>query len=71
MTGEISLQGNVLPIGGVEEKIRGAILSGCKRVFIPKENKKNVEEIEEKVIKLIHIIYVETINEVLTEAFHK
>ena len=65
MTGEITLQGRVLPIGGLKEKILAALRGGIKTVIIPKENEKNLEDIPEKAKKALEIIAVETAEEVL------
>ncbi len=63
MTGEITLRGNVLPIGGLNEKLLAAQRSGIKTVIIPKENLKDLTEIQDKVKEGLKIIPVETIEE--------
>jgi ATP-dependent Lon protease len=63
MTGEITLRGNVLPIGGLNEKLLAAQRSGIKTVIIPKENLKDLSEIPEKVKEGLKIVPVETIEE--------
>ena len=65
MTGEITLRGRVLPIGGLKEKLLAALRSGIKTVIIPEQNKKDLSEIPDKVKKAINIIPVETVDEVL------
>ena len=65
MTGEISLRGKVLPIGGLKEKLLAAHRGGIKTVLIPKENVKDLEEIPENVKQNLAIHAVETIDEVL------
>ncbi|TCJ98553.1 ATP-dependent proteinase [Volucribacter psittacicida] len=65
MTGEISLRGKVLPIGGVKEKLLAAHRGGIKTVLIPKENVKDLEEIPDNVKRDLAIHPVETIDEVL------
>ena len=65
MTGEISLRGKVLPIGGLKEKLLAAHRGGIKTVLIPKENVKDLEEIPENVKQNLAIHSVETIDEVL------
>ena len=66
MTGEITLSGNVLPIGGVKEKVLAAKRTGVRDVILPAENKTNVEEdLTGEQLENIHIHYVKTINEVL------
>jgi ATP-dependent Lon protease len=68
MTGEITLRGRVLPIGGLKEKILAAHRGGLTKVMIPEENKKNIEEIPKKVLKRVEIILVEHMDKVLTNA---
>jgi endopeptidase La len=68
MTGEISLRGKVLPIGGLKEKLLAAHRGGIKTVIIPKENVKDLEEIPENAKRDLNIHAVETIDEVLTIA---
>jgi ATP-dependent Lon protease len=69
MTGEITLRGNVLPIGGLNEKLLAAQRSGITTVIIPKENTKDLTEIPEKVREGLKIIPVETIEEAATVVF--
>jgi len=71
MTGEITLRGNVLPIGGLNEKLLAAQRSGIKTVIIPKENMKDLTEIQEKVKEGLKIIPVETIEEAANIVFEK
>ncbi|MEG9489869.1 endopeptidase La [Mannheimia indoligenes] len=68
MTGEISLRGKVLPIGGLKEKLLAAHRGGITTVIIPKENEKDLEEIPENAKAALHIHAVETIDEVLAIA---
>ncbi|WP_412545961.1 endopeptidase La [Maricaulis sp. MIT060901] len=68
MTGEITLRGRVLPIGGLKEKLLAALRGGVKTVLIPKENEKDLEEIPDNVKEGLEIIPVETADEVLTRA---
>ncbi len=68
MTGEITLRGNVLPIGGLKEKILAAKMAGIREVLVPAENKKDVEEIPEEIRDGIIITYVKTMNDVLKKA---
>ena len=56
MTGEITLRGRVLPIGGLKEKLYSAVRAGIKTVLIPEENKKELSEIDKKVRESINII---------------
>jgi ATP-dependent Lon protease len=71
MTGEITLRGNVLPIGGLNEKLLAAQRSGIKTVIIPKENEKDLTEIQEKVKEGLEIIPVETIEQAAGIVFEK
>lgn len=65
MTGEITLRGRVLPIGGLKEKLLAAVRGGIKTVLIPKENEKDLKEINPKVLKDLNIVLVEHVDEVL------
>jgi ATP-dependent Lon protease len=71
LTGEITLRGNVLPIGGLNEKLLAAQRSGLKTVIIPKENLKDLTEIPEKVKEGLKIIPVETIEEAARYVFRE
>jgi ATP-dependent Lon protease len=68
MTGEISLRGRVLPIGGLKEKLLAAMRGGIKTVLIPQENEKDLADIPDNVKKALKIIPVSTIDEVLDHA---
>ena len=68
MTGEITLRGRVLQIGGLKEKILAAHRGGLSRVLVPKENEKDIEEIPTSVRKGMEIITVSHADEVLREA---
>jgi ATP-dependent Lon protease len=68
MTGEITLRGRVLPIGGLKEKVLAAHRGGIKKVLIPKENAKDVREIPKKVRERLQIVLVDHADEVLREA---
>ena len=70
MTGEITLRGRVLPVGGLKEKILAAKSAGIKTVLVPAKNKRDVEEISGEIRKGIQIVYVEQMKEVLEAAFH-
>ena len=71
MTGEITLQGRVLPIGGLKEKLLSALRGGIKTVIIPKENEKDLAEIPENVKTGLNIIPVSDVGEVLKIALKK
>jgi ATP-dependent Lon protease len=68
MTGEITLRGRVLPIGGLKEKLLAAARGGIKTVFIPEENKKDLSEISEEITKDLKIIPVTKIEEIIDAA---
>jgi ATP-dependent Lon protease len=71
MTGEITLRGNVLPIGGLNEKLLAAQRSGVKTVLIPQENFKDLSEIPDKVKEGLMIVPIETIEDALKYVFEK
>ena len=68
MTGEVTLRGRVLPIGGLKEKLLAAKNARMKTVLVPKENKADVEEISTEITKGLEILYVENMDEVLRQA---
>jgi len=68
MTGEITLRGRVLPIGGLKEKILAANRGGIKQVLIPEENKKDLQDIPEIILEGIELIWVSHMDEVLQHA---
>ena len=65
MTGEITLTGRVLPIGGVKEKILGAVRAGITDIVLPKDNEPDLEDLHAEVRKKIHVELVEHLGEVL------
>ncbi|UTW57510.1 endopeptidase La [Kordiimonas sp. SCSIO 12603] len=71
MTGEMTLRGRVLPIGGLKEKLLAALRGGVSKVLIPKDNEKDLAEIPENVKKGLEIVAVSTIDEVLEHALVK
>ncbi|MCK4417685.1 MAG: endopeptidase La [Candidatus Latescibacteria bacterium] len=68
MTGEITLRGRVLPVGGIKDKVLAANRAGIKKVILPKKNKKDMEEIPPEVKEKMKFIFVENIGEVLEVA---
>ncbi|HKM22224.1 MAG TPA: endopeptidase La [Lachnospiraceae bacterium] len=68
MTGEITLRGRVLPIGGLKEKILAAKNANIKTVLVPKKNERDIEEIADEIKQGLRIVFVETMDEVLKEA---
>ena len=68
MTGEITLRGRVLPIGGLKEKLLAAKNAGIKTVLVPKENETDVEEISAEITKGLEILPVSHMSEVLKHA---
>lgn len=69
MTGEITLRGLVLPVGGIKEKVLAAKRAGITKVILPEKNKKDVDEIPENVRKDIELVFVKEMDEVLGQAF--
>ncbi|WP_288798301.1 endopeptidase La [uncultured Megasphaera sp.] len=68
MTGEITLRGNVLPVGGIKEKVIAAHQAGIKKILLPMENKRDMRDIPESVKKDVDFVFVKTMDEVLAEA---
>lgn len=71
MTGEVTLRGRVMPIGGLKEKLLAAKTAGLKRVLVPLDNKSDVEELEEEIVQGLEIVYVSDMKEVLKLAIVK
>ena len=71
MTGEITLRGRVLPIGGLKEKLLAARIAGMKKVIVPIENKPDIEELEEEIKEGIEIVFASKIKDVLNHALIK
>ncbi len=71
MTGEITLRGRVLPIGGVKEKILAAKMAGITKVIVPKENERDVVRLEAEITEGMEVVYAETMEDVLRTAFTK
>ncbi len=71
MTGEVSLRGNVMPIGGLPEKLMAAVRAGVKTVYIPEKNEEDLEDVAEEVKKELTIIPVKKIKDVLGQVLEK
>ena len=69
MTGEITLRGRILPIGGVKEKVLAAHRAGIEKVLLPKENEKDLAEVKDEIKKGLKIIPIETIMEAFPNVF--
>jgi ATP-dependent Lon protease len=70
MTGEITLRGTVLPIGGLNEKLLAAVRSGIKTVLIPKDNEKDLTEIQKEILDKLKIIPVEKVEDGIKYVFN-
>ena len=70
MTGEVTLRGHALPIGGLREKSLAALRSGIKTIIVPNENKKSVDELPKEVKDSINIIYMNNVDDALKVAIH-
>ena len=71
MTGEITLRGKVLPIGGVKEKLLAAHRAGIKNIILPKENEKDLQDLPPDILDSIKVNLVETMDEVLQVALER
>lgn len=71
MTGEITLRGHVLPIGGVKEKVLAAHRARCKTVLLPADNERDIEEIPEEIRADLEIVLVAKVRDVLERALLK
>jgi len=71
MTGEITLRGRVLPIGGLKSKILAAHLSGAKMVILPRKNEKDLRDIPDEIRKQIKLVLVESMDQVLEAALRR
>ncbi len=69
MTGEISLQGYVLPVGGIKEKCLAAVRNKIKRVLLPYQNQQDYEEVPKETKNLLQVIFVKDIKEVIQNVF--
>ena len=68
MTGEITLRGRVLPIGGLKEKILAAKMAHIQKVLVPEKNRPDMAELSKEITKGLEIVYVKTMEDVLREA---
>jgi ATP-dependent Lon protease len=68
MTGEITLRGKLLPVGGIKEKVLAAHRAGVKKVVLPKENEKDLSEVPQQIRDELEFIFAETIDDVLEVA---
>jgi ATP-dependent Lon protease len=71
MTGEITLRGQVLPVGGIKEKILAAHRNGLKTVILPKRNKQDLDDVPEEIQKSMKFIFAETVDDVLGASLEK
>lgn len=71
MTGEITLRGKVLPIGGLREKVIGAHRAGIRKVFLPKDNENDLDEIPEEILKDIEFIFVSNYKDIYDKLFRR
>ena len=69
MTGEVTLRGRVLPVGGLKEKLLAAKNVGMKRVIVPKKNRRDIEELSREITGGLELVYAETMDEVIANAF--
>ncbi|OUP22289.1 endopeptidase La [Lachnoclostridium sp. An196] len=69
MTGEVTLRGRVLPVGGLKEKLLAAKNAGMKKVIVPKKNRRDIEELSREITGGLELVYAETMDEVIANAF--
>jgi ATP-dependent Lon protease len=70
MTGEITLRGRVLPVGGIKEKVLAAHRAGIKTFIMPKRNKKDLDDVPHEIVEALRFVFVERMDEVLMVALH-
>ena len=68
MTGEITLRGKVLPVGGIKEKVLAARRAGIKTIILPRRNERDLEDIQPEVRNELEMIFVDTVDEVIRHA---
>ena len=71
MTGEITLRGKLLPVGGVKEKVLAAHRAGIKKLVLPKENGKDLEEVPQQVRRELEFLFADNIDQVLKETLRE
>lgn len=71
MTGEITLRGNVLPVGGIREKVLAAHRAGIRKVLLPRDNERDIDDIPEKVRKKMEFVLLDTVDDALKEVLVK
>jgi ATP-dependent Lon protease len=71
MTGEVTLRGQVLPVGGIKEKMLAAHRAGLKTIILPKRNSQDLEDIPEEIKKALNFVFAETVDDVLKAALEK
>jgi ATP-dependent Lon protease len=71
MTGEITLRGRVLPVGGVKEKVLAAHRAGIKRIILPERNRVDLEDVPKEIIEELEFIFVSRMEDVLLHALEK
>ncbi len=67
MTGEISLRGAVMPVGGIKEKVIAAHRSGIQRILLPKDNKKDLDDVPQEVKNDVTFIFLESVEDIIRE----
>ena len=67
MTGEVSLQGRLMPIGGLPEKLMAAVRAGAEKVFIPRENERDLSDVAQEIRDQLDIVPVERVTDVLEQ----
>jgi ATP-dependent Lon protease len=70
MTGEITLAGLVLPVGGIKEKVLAARRAGIKRIILPRENEKNLRDLPEHIRQEVEFVFIENVSEAIANLFH-
>jgi len=71
MTGEISLRGLVLPVGGIKEKLAAAARAGIKRVMLPARNRKDIDDLSEETRKQLELIWLEKVEDAMAAALEE